>query len=245
MRQATALSVAAGVLVAGPALGAGLLAHCVRRAELAASAPVREPADLFAGDPGAPPAADALVVFGAAAAASGPSPELRSRLDHALRLWRIGAAPVVMVSGGVTGDIDEVEVMTRYLVGRGVPEDVVIPARPGDNTRASLQALARLGDRRYVAVSSPYHAFRIRSEARRQHVRVTVSTPPSTPETRHRATHRAALACELAAVLWYLLPAAWARRLDTGPGTLRHVLPRVLSGRQCPRALIVCPRRSS
>jgi len=244
-RMPAALAVAAGILVTAPVLGAALLAHRVRRAELVASAPLREWTDRPADGPGAAPSADALVVFAGRADANGPTAELRARLDHSLYLWRLGVAPIVMVSGGVADDIDEVEAMTSYLVEGGVPEDAVVPVRPGDNTRASLRALGACGDGRYVAVSSPYHAFRIRSEARRRRLRLIVSTPPSTPETRHRATHRSLLACEALAVLWYALPETWTRRVDTGPGSLRHVLPHVLSGRRRPRALIDCLRRSS
>ena len=59
-----------------------------------------------------------------------PSAELRARLDHALALWRRGAAPLIVVSGGVDEGLDEVTAMTAYLVGRGVPAVAVVPARP-------------------------------------------------------------------------------------------------------------------
>jgi len=242
-RAAAGILVAAVVLIAGAAAGASVLALLVRRAERAASAPLRDATDLFSGGPAARPPADALVVFGAAVYESGPSPELRARLDHALTLWRMGVAPLIMVGGGITGDIDEVESMAEYLVAHGVPEQAVAPARPGDNTRLQLRTLARLGDRRYVAVSSPYHALRIRAEARRQGLRVAVSAPASTPETRDAALYRARFAAELFALVWYALPARLTARVHTGPGTLRHVAPRVLAGRARPSALVTRRRR--
>ena len=167
----------------------------------------------------------------------------RARLDHALALWRRGAAPLIVVSGGVDEGLDEVTAMTAYLVGRGVPAVAVVPARPGATTRQTLRTLRRLGDRRYVAVSSPYHALRIRAEARRQGLRVAVSAPPSTPETRDAAVYRVRFASELFALVWYALPPHWTSRVATGPGTLRHVLPHVLAGRARPSALLTTRRR--
>jgi vancomycin permeability regulator SanA len=178
------------------------------------------------------------VVFGAAMHADGPSAELRARLDHALALWRMGVAPLIMVSGGVDAGRDEVKGMTAYLVGKGVPGDAVVPARPGATTRQSLRTLRGLRDQRYVAVSSPYHALRIRAEARRQGLRVTVSAPASTPETRDATMHRVRFASELFALVWYALPPRLTARVATGPGTLRHVAPRVLAGRAHPSALL-------
>jgi len=242
-RAAAGVLTAAVVLVVGAAAGASVLALLVRRAERAASAPLRAAADLLPGDPAARPPADALVVFGAAVYADGPSAELRARLDHALALWRLGVAPLIVVSGGIDAGRDEVEAMTAYLVGKGVPGDAIAAARPGATTRQSLRTLRGLGDRRYVAVSSPYHALRIRAEARRQGLRVTVSAPPSTPETRDAALYRARFASELFALVWYALPPRLTARVPTGPGTLRHVAPRVLAGRAHPCALVTRRRR--
>lgn len=240
VRAASVVGVAAAVLLAASAAGVVVQACRVRRAERAASAPdrgVRAPGRPAAGT------ADAVVVFGAAVRESGPTAELRARLDHAVALWRSGAAPRIVVSGGMDGELDEVRAMTAYLVARGVPAGAVAPARPGATTRETLRTLSRLGDRRYVAVSSAYHALRIRTEARRQGVRVVVSAPPSTPETRDAAVYRVRFASELVALVWYALPPAWAERVDTGPGTLRHVAPAVLAGRLGPAALVTRRRR--
>ena len=48
---------------------------------------------------------DAIVVLGAAQYNGRPSPVLRARLNHALRLYRDGLAPHIIVTGGVgSGD---------------------------------------------------------------------------------------------------------------------------------------------
>ena len=46
-------------------------------------------------------AVDAIVVLGAAQYNGRPSPVLRARLDHALRLYNEGYAPRIVVTGGV------------------------------------------------------------------------------------------------------------------------------------------------
>ena len=237
--------VAVAVLAMCAAAGASILALLVRRAERAATTPPRDAADLLPGGPAARPPADALVVFGATVRADGPCAELRARLDHALALWQMGVAPLIMVSGGMDAGLDEVEVMTAYLVGKGAPGDAVAPARPGATTRQTLRTLRGLGDRRYVAVSSPYHALRIRAEARRQGLRVTVSAPASTPETRDAALYRVRFASELLALVWYALPPRLTAHVPTGPGTLRHVVPHVLAGRAHPSALVTRRKRPS
>jgi len=239
------LLVGVAVLVVVAVAGACLLARRVRRAERAASVPFAEAAGPHSGDRAGRPAADALVVFGATVDRDGPCAELRARLDHAVALWRAGVAPVVMVSGGIVGDIDEIDAMAGYLVAQGIPGDAVAEVRPGHTTRATLETLRGLGERRYVAVSSPYHAHRIGAEARRQGLRVTVSAPRSTPETRHPPTHRARLASELAALVLYALPPGLAAHVGTGPGTLRHRLPHVLAGQVGSRTPGAARRRRS
>ena len=220
------------------AVGAIVLARRVRSAAHAATAPFPGSAGGRRGEAGPPGSVEAIVVFGATVDASGPSNELRARLDHAVHLFLSVAAPVVMAAGGVADGIDEVEAMIAYLVAHGVDAGAVVPVRPGDNTRLSLRTVRGLGVRRIVAVSSPYHAHRIEVEARRQGLDVSVSAPRSTPETRHRPTYRARFASEVVAAVWYALPSSVAGRVRTGPGTLRHVAPQVLAGQAAPTELL-------
>ena len=239
-RAAAATLIAAAALLAAAVAAVTVLAALTRRAERAAATPVRSASDILpaagrgpAADDG--PAGVAIVVLGATVHAHGPCDELRARLDHAVTLWRQGVAPQILVTGGMDGDIDEAGGMAAYLAGARVP---VTAVRPGSTTRESLQTLHRLGPGPYVVVSSPYHALRIRTEARRQGLRVTVSAPSSTPEMRRRATYRVRFASELFAMTWYALPPSWTRHVSTRPGTVRHVVPCVLSGRAGATALL-------
>lgn len=130
---------------------------------------------------------DAIVVLGAAQYNGRPSPVLKARLDHALGLYREGAAPLVIVAGGVgRGDtISEAEVGRRYLVARGVPADSVVAQREGRTTMASMSAVAGWlrprGLRRVVLVSDPFHMFRLRLEAHRTALEAYTSPTESSP----------------------------------------------------------------
>lgn len=175
---------------------------------------------------------DLVLVLGAHVSEHGPSGELRARLDHALKLWRLGLAPVIGVSGGVAGGIDEVEAMRDYLIERGVPDHAIALIRPGESTRVTIATVKARGDLRIVAVSSPYHSYRLTREAKRQGVQLAVNCPPSTPDTRETAMRRAKRMTETIAVFWYSVPSAVSSRVATGPGSPRHVLPFILAGRR-------------
>lgn len=113
--------------------------------------------------------ADALVVFGAAEYAGKPSPVFRARLDHAYELWERHIAPYIITTGGYGGDpkFSEGGVGRDYLVRRGVPEDRVIAETQSPNTDTSAERVATImavnGMHSCVAVSDPYHIFRIKS----------------------------------------------------------------------------------
>ncbi len=90
--------------------------------------------------------AGAIIVLGAAQYDGRPSPVLRARLDHAVALWRAGAAPRVIVTGGRrAGDrTTEAAVGRRYVVGRGVPDSAVFLESEGQTSEQSLRAAAAL-----------------------------------------------------------------------------------------------------
>lgn len=172
--------------------------------------------------------ADAILVFGAQAFAHGPSAELRARLEHALALWREGAAPCIAVSGGTNDDVDETLIMRTWLEDQGVPSSCVREVLPGDTTRATIAAAAVEGPLDIIAVSSPFHARRIRGEARRRGLRLVTNCPDSTPEADARAARVVRSATELLACAWYALPSALTARVPTGAGSLRHTVPAAL-----------------
>jgi hypothetical protein len=79
-----------------------------------------------------------------------------------------------------------------------------------------------------VAVTSPYHLHRVMAEARRAGVVCVGCAPPTTPESADPAIRWVRIATEVMASVWYALPAQLTSRIDTGPTTFRHRIPRAV-----------------
>lgn len=127
-------------------------------------------------DTGGP--ADCAVVLGAAVRADGePSPVLRERLDTALKLYRAGKVPVIIVSGAdpVKGEgYSESESMARYLSSHEVPKKAIILDHDGVNTDATARDLARIMDEHHfktvTIVTSYYHITRTKMALKRERI---------------------------------------------------------------------------
>jgi uncharacterized SAM-binding protein YcdF (DUF218 family) len=151
--------------------------------------------DDVVGDRRGLPHADAIVVLGAAHYAGRPSPVLRARLDHALALWRLGVAPVVIVTGGMAvGDTtSEAMVGRRYLRQLGVPERALLTEENGLTTSQSLHAVAAMSDtlpgRTIVVVSDPFHMLRLTILARRLGMQPLTSPTRTSPISSSPARH--------------------------------------------------------
>ncbi len=117
--------------------------------------------------------AQAIVVLGAAQYAGRPSPVLRARLDHALKLWKRDLAPLLILTGGTgLGDTtSEAAVGRAYAKKRGVPDTLILVENEGRTTRESMKAVAGMlevrGLQTALLVSDPFHMLRLRILARR------------------------------------------------------------------------------
>jgi uncharacterized SAM-binding protein YcdF (DUF218 family) len=157
-------------------------------------------------------AVDAIVVLGAAQYNGRPSPVLRARLDHALRLYNEGYAPRIVVTGGVgRGDTTSEAIVGRhYLLARDVlPGDVVVQPQ-GRSTQASMTAVAEWleaeGLHSVILVSDPFHMFRLRLEARRTNLEAYTSPTESSPISDNPVVELRYLAAE-----GFKIPVAWVR----------------------------------
>ena len=109
--------------------------------------------------------ADAIVVMGAAQYNGVPSPDLESRLQEALALWRAGDARVIMVTGGKeNGDrYTESGASARYLEANGVPATDILEVT-GRDTWEELSMAALLlrdrGDTTVLIATDPFHEDR-------------------------------------------------------------------------------------
>lgn len=110
--------------------------------------------------------ADVIIVMGAAEYSGRPSPVLRARLDHALHLYTVHLAPLILTTGGPGGDpvFTEADVGRAYLMDRGVPAQAIVTEAKGATTMYSISAAAEIMERMdlesCILVSDGYHIFR-------------------------------------------------------------------------------------
>jgi uncharacterized SAM-binding protein YcdF (DUF218 family) len=127
--------------------------------------------------------ADAICVFGAAEYDGRPSPVFRARLDHALVLYRLGVAPILITLGGPGGDqYTEGSVGRAYLESKGVPEQNIIAETESTDTEESARRVAVIARannfRRLVIVSDGTHLFRIHAICAADGLNVLTSPRP-------------------------------------------------------------------
>jgi uncharacterized SAM-binding protein YcdF (DUF218 family) len=113
--------------------------------------------------------ADAIAVFGAAEYSGRPSPTLHFRLDHAVDLYRMKIASVVItLGGGSDKDSGNTEggVGRDYLLAHGIPIGNIIAETTSTDTEQQVHRLAAIARdfnlHRIVVVSDGTHLFRIR-----------------------------------------------------------------------------------
>jgi vancomycin permeability regulator SanA len=220
------LSVAAATGTIGVSAAALLIRRVVRAEREALTVPVNQHL---------PHGGETALILGARTYAGGPSPELQARLQHALAIMESRGISTVIVSGGIDHDLDEVDSMRSWLEAHGIEPSSIIEARPGGTTRETMRAVAAVASTRelgrIIAVSTRYHARRIRDEARRHGLDVVSTGPAESPETSHAAIRRARILTEAAATAFYALPASLTGHIATPPGSWRHTMPMVLAGR--------------
>ena len=117
--------------------------------------------------------ADAIAVFGAAEYLGRPSPVFHARLDHAVDLYRMQIAPLVItLGGGSDKDSGNTEggVGRDYLLANGIPFGNIIAETRSVDTEQQVHRLAAIAHenklRHIVVVSDATHLFRIRELCR-------------------------------------------------------------------------------
>lgn len=111
-----------------------------------------------------PRPADAILVLGAKVKGAEPGPAMERRLRRAVKLYREGYAPRIVVSGGrrdrETGAA-EADIMAHYLDRVGIHPDAVIRETASSDTVENLLFSSRMmkaaGLHSAVLVTSPYH----------------------------------------------------------------------------------------
>lgn len=111
---------------------------------------------------------DCILVLGCGVWGDTPSPLLTDRLDAAIELYRAGTAPKLLMSGdhGQEG-YDEVSVMRRYALERGVPSEDIFMDHAGFSSYETMWRASHVfGVRRALVVTQKYHLFRALYDAR-------------------------------------------------------------------------------
>ncbi len=113
---------------------------------------------------------DAIIVPGCRVLPSGqPSLALARRTRHAVRLWREGRAPLIVLTGGL-GDYPPTEAEAAAAVARnlGVPDSALVLEMRSHSTETNAAYAARLVPaRRVLAVTDSYHVYRCQRVFRR------------------------------------------------------------------------------
>ncbi len=106
--------------------------------------------------------ADAIVVLGCRVDAAGlPSERMRRRMALAVALYRDGAAPLIVLSGGGLGPVAEAAAMRDLALAAGIPAAALLLEPDSRDTLANAVNTARLlkalGKRRVVLVTDRLH----------------------------------------------------------------------------------------
>jgi uncharacterized SAM-binding protein YcdF (DUF218 family) len=155
------------------------------------------------------PTADAIVVLGSAQYNGVPSSIFEARLEHALRLYEAGVAPVVVTVGGkAAGDqFTEAEAGRDYLADAGLPDDALLAVQEGVDTLESMRAVsAEFADRGWstaVLVTDPWHVMRTERMAEDAGIDAESSPTRQGPSVYSRTTQFRYILRETAAYLLY------------------------------------------
>ncbi len=134
--------------------------------------------------------ADVIIVLGAAAYDSNPSPVFKERIRHGIDLYQRGLAQHLLFTGGFGNGarFSESQVARSYALKQGVPAQAILIETRSRTTRQNLQQAKLLmqakGFRSAVIVSDPLHMARALRLARELGIDALGS---STPTSRFRS----------------------------------------------------------
>lgn len=138
---------------------------------------------------------DAIVVPGCLVYRDGrPSPALVRRVDHGVRLFEDGRAPLLAFSGRGRGGRPEAEVMRELALDAGVPDaSIVIEAASMTTAENARMTHGVLGGGRIVVATDTTHVLRCEREFGRWFDEVVGTGTPLSRRSRVRAALREAL----------------------------------------------------
>lgn len=135
---------------------------------------------------------DCIIVLGAAAYHTRPSPVFEERIRHAISLYQRGMAPIIVFTGGYGAGAAyaESEVARTYAIKAGIPASAILVETVSRTTVENLREAALLMHRHgmdsAVIVSDPWHLRRAAMIAKDAGIDAVTSP---TPSTRFRSWH--------------------------------------------------------
>jgi uncharacterized SAM-binding protein YcdF (DUF218 family) len=138
---------------------------------------------------------------------------LRRRIERGVRLYREGAAPVLLLSGGGRGSVAEAEIMRGMALAGGVPPAALLSEPHSRDTLGNARETALLlrahGLRSVVLVSDRAHLPRAALLFRLAGVEIAFRSGVRSPSL---SAEIGAAIREMAALPWSLLRALVSRR---------------------------------
>ena len=172
----------------------------------------------FAGDRLAvrhqPKAVDAIVVFSGDGESSYINQSYQRRALDAIRYYKSGFAPLIILSSGKEQTFSEVEMIRALLIGRGVPKDAIqiiekYPRSTFENVAFVQSVLKERGTKKILLITSPYHSRRALWVWRKAMPElvvlapVVVDTPKSKPQWTASVDEIKVVCYEYAAIVYY------------------------------------------
>lgn len=105
---------------------------------------------------------DCILVLGAGVWGDEPSPMLEDRLNQAIELYKNNVSSKIIMSGDHgTEEYDEVNIMKRYAIEKGIPSEDIFMDHAGFSSYDSIyRAKAIFGAKKIVIVTQEYHLYR-------------------------------------------------------------------------------------
>ncbi|MFC7680011.1 YdcF family protein [Paenibacillus sp. GCM10028914] len=141
--------------------------------------------------------ADVGIILGASMWGDEPSPGLRERLEHGLKLYEDGLYQSIIVTGGLDAPglkYTEAEGMRNYLVDAGVPEENIFLENEATSTYENLLFSQRImrehGWSTAIIVTHDYHGTRSLEVAKTleyENPELSITTSTVLPMVKHKS----------------------------------------------------------
>ncbi len=105
---------------------------------------------------------DCIIVLGAGIWGDKPSPMLQDRLDTAIKLYKEGKSPKIIMTGDHgREEYDEVNIMKNYAINNGVPSEDIFMDHAGFSTYESIYRAKEIFEvKKVIIVTQKYHLYR-------------------------------------------------------------------------------------